>query len=58
MVEIIYRGKVADDHQTKCPRCRTEFRFRADEAEAYSDRDGTGLKIACPVCERMIWKNL
>jgi uncharacterized protein with PIN domain len=57
VVEIIYRGSVKDTYETKCPKCRTEFRFTAAEAEPYSDRDGVGFKIACPVCQRMIWKN-
>lgn len=61
MITIIKRGvpPSAVEYEAKCGHCHTEMRFhRHDAREHHEQRDGSSLIIACPVCNRDIWKSL
>ena len=57
-MKILKRGSLPEDeeHTAKCSHCGTEIQFYRKEASIESTcRNETYLKIACPVCHRMIW---
>lgn len=63
-MKIIKRGEVpAPDservHEGTCHNCKTVIEFQQKEAKLLDDAHcGEYLAIACPVCDKTIYKNL
>lgn len=45
-------------YETQCLICKTIFEFSRNEAIIDSDRDGIFLKIACPLCSKMVFRGI
>lgn len=45
-------------YETQCFTCKTIFEFSQNEAIINYDRDGTFLKIACPLCSEMVFRGI
>jgi hypothetical protein len=58
-VKIIKKGTLPPKKiiRHECMTCRTVFEFEPLEGIWFSDRDGEGVKIKCPVCREWIWIN-
>lgn len=60
-MKILRKGKHPDEttHQGTCNRCRTEVEFLRSEGEVVHDqREGSFVKVACPVCGSPIYSDL
>lgn len=57
---IIREGFIPEQHpiRLECDNCHTIFEFAKSEAElVYDQRDGNFLKIACPMCFTIAYKD-
>ncbi len=60
-IKIIKRGTLPGEkeYSKTCPSCYTEFTFLAKDAQtACNQRDGSYLKIACPLCFTELYQNV